>query len=54
MRYEAIMYVDAEDADYRTHPTAYKIEQRIVTSRDVLILNLASGGGAAVRFRALN
>jgi alpha-glucosidase len=51
MRYEATMYLDADDADFRTNPTGYKIEHRTVTSRDVLALKLAPGGGAAVRFR---
>jgi hypothetical protein len=46
-----MMYLDADDADYRTNPTAYRIERRIVTSRDVLMLKLAPGGGASVRLR---
>jgi alpha-glucosidase len=50
-QYEATMYLDADDADYRTNPTAYKIEHLTVMSRDVLALKLAPGGGAAVRFR---
>jgi alpha-glucosidase len=52
-RYEATMYLDADDADFRTNPTAYRIEHRTVTSGDVLSLKLAPGGGAAVRFTAV-
>ena len=52
-RYEATMYLDADDADFRTNPTGYKIEHRTVTSGDVLSLKLAPGGGAAVRFTAV-
>jgi len=50
-RYEATLYLDADDADFRTNPTGYQIEHRTVTSGDVLALKLAPGGGAAVRFR---
>ncbi len=38
----SIMYVDADNADYRANPTAYKIDRRTVTCRDVLTLKLAS------------
>lgn len=54
MRYEATMYLDGDDADYRTNPTGYKIAHRTVMSRDLLTLKLAPGGGAAVRFRKLD
>jgi len=52
-RYEAQIYRDAADADYRTNPTALVIEKRVVTATDALDLAMAPGGGAAVRFRAL-
>ena len=52
-RYEAQIYADAPDADYRTNPTAYVISRRTVTADDSLHLALAPGGGAAVRLRAL-
>ena len=51
--YEAQIYRDAADADYRTNPTALVIEKRRVTSKDRLDAALAPGGGLAVRFRAL-
>ena len=53
-RYQATIWRDADDADYRTKPQAYKIERRTVTARDRLKLALAPGGGAAVRFTALD
>jgi alpha-glucosidase len=52
-RYEAQIYRDAPDADYRTNPTALVIEKRRVTSKDHLDAALAPAGGLAVRFRAL-
>ena len=52
-RYEAQIYRDADDANYITNPAALVIERRRVTSRDHLGASLASGGGLAVRFRAL-
>jgi len=51
--YEAQIYRDAGDADFRTNPTALVIEKRRVTSKDQLDAALAPGGGLAVRFRAL-
>lgn len=52
-RYEAQIYRDGPAADYRTNPKDLTIERRIVTSGDKLSLQLAPGGGAAVRFKAL-
>ncbi|MET0498951.1 MAG: glycoside hydrolase family 97 protein [Steroidobacteraceae bacterium] len=53
-RYDAQIYRDAADADYRTNPVAYVIERRTVTSKDSLVLALAPGGGTAIRFKALD
>ncbi|QAY78751.1 glycoside hydrolase family 97 protein [Sphingosinicella sp. BN140058] len=50
-RYQAEIYADGAGADYRTNPHALRIEHRIVTSRDHLVLDLAPGGGAAIRFK---
>ncbi|WP_246186410.1 glycoside hydrolase family 97 C-terminal domain-containing protein [Phnomibacter ginsenosidimutans] len=47
-RYKAIVYRDAENADWQTNPMAYTIETKIVQSGDVLSLRLAAGGGSAV------
>lgn len=52
-RFEAQIYRDAPDADFRTNPAALVIEKRVVTAKDTLDAALAPGGGLAVRFRAL-
>ena len=49
--YEATIYADAEDADYKENPQAYKIWKQDVTSDDVLTMNLARGGGFAISFQ---
>ena len=50
--YQAIIYRDAEDADYKTNPKAYLIECCNCTSTDSLKLRMAPGGGFAVSFKA--
>ena len=50
LQYEATIYRDAPDADYRTNPQAYEIEKRTVTRDDVLSLTAAPGGGFAISF----
>ena len=52
--YLAEIYRDADDADWKTNPIAYKIETRPVTSETVLTLHLAPGGGEAIRFKPDN
>jgi alpha-glucosidase len=52
-RYRAQVYKDGPTADYRTegrHDMA--VEERLVTSKDTLTLQLAPGGGQAIRFDA--
>ena len=49
--YTATIYADAVDADWEKNPMAYKIFQQRVTSKSVLKLKLAPGGGAAVSLR---
>ncbi|MGK6354352.1 glycoside hydrolase family 97 protein [Sphingomonas sp. DT-207] len=53
-RYEAQIYRDGPGADYRTNPTSHEIVRQVVTGADMLTLDLAPGGGTAIRFRALN
>lgn len=48
--YEATIYADAEDADYKTNPQAYLIWTQTVTSDDVLDMTMAPGGGFAISF----
>ena len=53
-RYEAQIYRDGDDADYRTEARhSIVIEKRRVSAADTLTLKLAPGGGQAIRFRAL-
>lgn len=47
--YQAVIYGDAEDADWESNPMAYKITNEKLMSKDTLRLTLAAGGGAAVR-----
>lgn len=52
--YEAQIYRDGDDADYRTEKRhSIVIEKRRVTAADALTLRLAPGGGQAIRFKAL-
>ncbi|RHW18941.1 glycoside hydrolase family 97 protein [Sphingomonas gilva] len=53
-RYEAQIYRDGEGADYRTDPLGFRTERRIVTSTDSLPLEMAPGGGVAIRFRMVD
>jgi alpha-glucosidase len=49
--YAAEIYRDADDADWKTNPIAYKIEKCLVTCDSTLSLHLAPGGGAAMRLK---
>ncbi|MBK1826708.1 glycoside hydrolase family 97 catalytic domain-containing protein [Haloferula rosea] len=46
--YEAILYADAADADYRSNPHAMEITKITFKSPHLLELNLRAGGGAAI------
>ena len=46
--YEATIYRDADDADYKDNPQAYVIEKLLVTSDTVLPVTMARGGGFAI------
>lgn len=47
-QYIATIYADAPDADYKTNPQSYVIRKGIVTSRTLLKMKAASGGGYAI------
>ena len=49
-KYQAKIYADGEDADWETNPTSYRIEEKTVTSADVLTVVMAKGGGQAISF----
>ncbi|HRE38186.1 MAG TPA: glycoside hydrolase family 97 protein [Chitinophagaceae bacterium] len=46
--YQAIIYRDADNADWKNNPEAYTIEKKLVNKNSVLGLKLAPGGGAAI------
>lgn len=50
--YEAQIYRDGENANWQTNPYELTIEQRDVTSKDQIKLNMATSGGVAIRFKA--
>ena len=53
VRYEAVIYADAPEADFETNPQAYTITRRDVTSETVLDLHMARSGGFAISLRSL-
>lgn len=52
-KYEAIIYADAKDAHWETNPQAYTITRKKVTSKSVLKLRAAIGGGYAISIREI-
>ncbi|MGQ3086662.1 glycoside hydrolase family 97 catalytic domain-containing protein, partial [Flavobacterium sp.] len=48
--YKAEIYADGAGADYKTDPYPVTIESRTVSNKTVLDVNLAPGGGTAIRF----
>lgn len=53
MKYKAIIYEDAKDADWKNNPIAYQIKTIVVTSKSKINLNLAPGGGTAISFEPI-
>ncbi|WP_318345560.1 glycoside hydrolase family 97 protein [Flagellimonas baculiformis] len=51
--YEAQMYADPEGTTWNTNATKVSITTKEVKSTDTLQLNLAEGGGTAIRFKKL-
>ena len=50
-QFVAEIYADAPDADWETNPLAIEIGEQLVDRETVLQLELAPGGGQAIRFR---
>lgn len=48
--YNAVIYADGADANWKDTPTSYRIIHKKVRSGDVLKVKMASGGGQAVSF----
>lgn len=51
VKYEAVIYADAPDAGYDTNPQAYTITRQTVTSKTVMKIRMARGGGFAMSVR---
>ncbi len=54
IKYEAIIYEDAKDADWEKNPKAYNIKKIQVTAKSKIKLLLAKGGGTAISFKPIN
>ncbi|MBR4829976.1 MAG: glycoside hydrolase family 97 protein [Muribaculaceae bacterium] len=52
-KYEATIYADGKNADYRNNPQSYTITKKKVTSKTLLKLHSAAGGGFAVSIKPL-
>jgi hypothetical protein len=52
--YRETIYRDADNADWKTNPEAYVIENNFVRSDSKIDLKLAPGGGCAIRFSPLS
>lgn len=48
-KYTATIYRDADNADWKNNPEAYKIEKMSVDAGTILRITLAPGGGCAIR-----
>ncbi|MBO4671296.1 MAG: glycoside hydrolase family 97 protein [Bacteroidales bacterium] len=53
LRYEAVLYADAPDADYETAPQAYTVTPITLISSDTLKIRMARSGGFALSLRSL-
>lgn len=53
-RYQAQIYRDGKNAEWINNPYEMIIENKNVTNSDTLSLPLATSGGVAIRFKALN
>lgn len=53
-KYVAEIYSDAADTDWKTNPTSYTISKKDVFSNSRLSLELAPGGGQAIRIHPAN
>ena len=48
--YNASIYADGDDAHWDRNPTSIKIEKKVLTNEDRVVLKLTEGGGAAISF----
>lgn len=47
-KYSLTIYQDAKDSDWQSNPMKYEIKEKKVNKNDIIELNLAPGGGAAI------
>jgi len=52
-QFEAQIYQDGKNAEWKNNPYDLSIEKRTVTANDKLTLKLVTSGGTAIRFKAL-
>ena len=52
-QYEATIYADAKNADWKKNPKAYTITKQKVNAKTKLKLKAANGGGYAIKIRKL-
>ena len=52
-KYEATIYADGKDADWKENPQSYEVSVRKVRPSTVLRIPLAPGGGAAITIRPI-
>ena len=52
-KYEATIYADAADADYKTNPQTYTITKKTVTAKTRLRLTAVAGGGYAISLKPI-
>jgi len=52
-KFEAHIYQDGKNAEWKNRPYDLDIEKRVVSANDKLTLKLATSGGTAIRFKAL-
>lgn len=50
----ATIYSDGDDAHWKTNPTSYMIEKKIISHNDTLFIKMAAGGGCAVTLSPRN
>lgn len=53
-KYLATMYADGKDASWNANPKSYEIKKIQLSSKSVIPLRLAPGGGAAISFEPIN
>lgn len=52
-KFEAHIYQDGKNAEWKNNPYDLDIKKRVVSANDKLTLKLATSGGTAIRFKAL-